>query len=92
MILNQKTLQQELRDFEFNFIELKKFNKCESELDSIVDKWIYFIKNAGNLSVMPKSAEDIPELKQAYLQANMNSWSLQERDVYENRHKLPAGG
>ena len=90
--MNQETLQQELRDFEFNFIELKKFDKSEAALSSILDKWIYFIKNAGNLSVMPKSAEDIPELKQAYLRANMNTWSLQERDVYEYWHNLPAGG
>jgi predicted transposase/invertase (TIGR01784 family) len=83
LILNKETLQQELRDFEFNFIELKKFNKPEEELQSIIDKWIYFIKNAGSLSVIPKSAEDIPELKQAYLQANMNTWSLEEREVYE---------
>jgi predicted transposase/invertase (TIGR01784 family) len=36
LILNKDTLQQELRDFEFNFIELRKFNQQENELDSLL--------------------------------------------------------
>jgi predicted transposase/invertase (TIGR01784 family) len=83
LILNKETLQQELRDFEFNFIELRKFNKQEAELESLVEKWIYFIKNAGNLKMIPHSAEVIPELKEAYAQATMNTWSQEELDVYE---------
>ena len=83
LILNKETLQQELRDFDFNFIELRKFNKQEAELDSLVEKWIYFIKNAGNLTMIPHSAEAIPELKEAYTQATMNTWSPEELDVYE---------
>ena len=83
LILNKETLKQELRDFEFNFIELRKFNKTETELESIIEKWIYFIKNAGNLTVMPKSSEEIPELKEAYTQATMNTWSQKELEIYE---------
>jgi predicted transposase/invertase (TIGR01784 family) len=83
LILNKDTLQQELRDFEFNFIELRKFNKQEAELESVVEKWIYFIKNAGNLSMIPESAAAIPELKEAYTQATMNTWSQEELEVYE---------
>ncbi len=83
LILNKETLQQELRNFEFNFIELRKFNKQEAELNSLVEKWIYFIKNAGNLKMIPHSAEVIPELKEAYAQATMNTWSQEELDVYE---------
>ena len=83
LILDKDTLQQELRDFEFNFIELRKFNKQEAELDSVIEKWIYFIKNAGNLSLIPQSAEAIPELKEAYAQATMNTWSQEELDIYE---------
>ena len=83
LILNKDTLKQDLRDFEFNFIELKKFNKQESDLKSIIEKWIFFIKNAGNLEMIPKSAEDIPELREAYRQAEMNAWSKKELEVYE---------
>jgi len=83
LILNQETLKQELPDLEFNFIELRKFNKSEEDLESIIDKWIYFIKNAGNLNMIPRTAEEIPELKEAYTQATMNAWSAEELEVYE---------
>ena len=83
LILNRETLKQELPDLEFNFIELRKFNKTEDELAGIVEKWIYFIKNAGNLTMIPKNAENIPELKEAYTQAAMNSWSQEELEIYE---------
>jgi predicted transposase/invertase (TIGR01784 family) len=33
--------------------------------------------------MIPKSAEEIPELKEAYTQASMNTWSQGELDVYE---------
>jgi predicted transposase/invertase (TIGR01784 family) len=35
------------------------------------------------LSLAPQSAEAIPELKEAYAQAAMNTWSQEELDVYE---------
>ena len=54
LIINQETNTQDLKDFEFCFIELPKFNKELEELDSILDKWIYFIKNASNLTMVPK--------------------------------------
>ena len=83
LILNRETMNQDLSDLEFNFIELKKFTKSEEELDSIIEKWIYFIKNADNLSVIPKSALEIPELNEAYNQAAMNAWTAEELEIYE---------
>jgi predicted transposase/invertase (TIGR01784 family) len=72
-----------LRDLEFNFIELKKFNKQEEELESIIEKWVYFIKNAENLTMIPKSAAEIPELNEAYTLAAMNAWTEEELEIYE---------
>ena len=83
LILNQETRRQELQDLEFNFVELPKFTKSEQELDGIIDKWIYFIKNAGNLTMIPTNAEAIPELKEAYNQAAIFSWSREELNIYE---------
>jgi len=91
LILNSETMQQELRDLEFNFIELKKFNKSEEDLESIIEKWIYFIKNAENLSMIPKSAADIPELKEAYNQASINAWTEEELEIYEYWQIRDAG-
>ena len=85
LILNQSTQKQELKDLEFNFLELPKFNKTEEQLEGIIEKWVYFIKNAGSLSMIPKSAESISALSEAYKQAAIFSWSKEELNLYEYR-------
>ncbi|MES0336159.1 MAG: Rpn family recombination-promoting nuclease/putative transposase [Candidatus Magnetobacterium sp. LHC-1] len=82
LILNTTTFKQDLKDFEFNFIELPKFTKSEDELESIIDKWIHFIKNAYSLEMVPKCA-DFVEIKEAYEIANESTWSKKEFEVYE---------
>ncbi|MBF0607553.1 MAG: Rpn family recombination-promoting nuclease/putative transposase [Magnetococcales bacterium] len=82
LILNKDTLKRELTDFEFNFIELPKFTKTEAEIESIIEKWVYFIKNAYSLEMVPVSA-DFVEIKEAYDIANEGTWSKKEIEVYE---------
>jgi predicted transposase/invertase (TIGR01784 family) len=67
---------------ELNFIELPKFTKKEEQLTSVLEKWIYFIKHAGDLDIVPQSA-DIPALKAAYEAANQFSWTDHELEVYD---------
>ncbi|MDM8563969.1 Rpn family recombination-promoting nuclease/putative transposase, partial [Candidatus Marithioploca araucensis] len=43
---------------EMVFVELPKFEKNESELRSMADKWIYFIKEAWNLTTIPETLTD----------------------------------
>jgi len=54
LILNQETNTQDLDDFEFCFIELPKFSTPLVELNTLLDKWLYFIKNAASLEMVPK--------------------------------------
>ncbi|KJU82416.1 hypothetical protein MBAV_005390 [Candidatus Magnetobacterium bavaricum] len=81
-ILNTSTFKQELKDLEFNFIELPKFTKTEGELESVTDKWIHFIKNAVSLHMVPKCA-DFVEIREAYEMANKMLWDEKEREVYD---------
>lgn len=74
LILNKETLQQELGDFEFTFIELKKFTKELNELQTTLEKWIYFIKNANNLTIIPKQFNDVFEFKEAFEIASQTNW------------------
>ncbi|MBF0344591.1 MAG: Rpn family recombination-promoting nuclease/putative transposase [Nitrospirae bacterium] len=83
LILNTETFKQELKDFEFNFIELPKFKKGEDEVETIIEKWVHFIKNAYSLQMVPKCA-DFVEIKEAYEIANESTWSKEEYEAYED--------
>ncbi|MFN8395887.1 MAG: Rpn family recombination-promoting nuclease/putative transposase [Bacteroidia bacterium] len=72
-----------LKDVKYYFIELRKFEKREEELVSMVDKWTYFIKNASNLQVIPTNVDD-EGLKTAYLDADQQTWTKAERDAYDD--------
>ena len=66
---------------QFRFIELKKFHKKLHELKTIIDKWIFFIKNAENLHVLPDNIDD-EGLATAYQEAAQHNWTKQEFDEY----------
>ncbi len=83
LIINQETNTQDLKDFEFTFIELPKFTKELKKLDSILDKWIYFLKNASDLSIIPKEYENIEEFKEAFDIVTQTAWNSKELEVYE---------
>lgn len=83
LILDKQTQKQELKDFDFTFIELVKFNKELHELNSIADKWIYFLKNANRLDLVPKEFDEIEEFKEAFEIANSYSWSKKELEIYD---------
>ena len=83
LIINQETKTQDLDDFEFTFIELPKFKKELEELETILDKWIYFIKNASDLTLIPKQYENIQEFQEAFNIATQTTWNTKELEVYE---------
>ena len=83
LILNKKTLKQEIEDFEFTFVELKKFKKELNQLDTILDKWVYFIKNANDLTMIPAEYETLEEFKEAFIVANQLNWDKDEMEVYD---------
>lgn len=80
-VLDIETKEQIIQDVEFNFIELPKFNKTVNELESPIDQWTYFIKNAENLTVIPESVKD-EGLIEAYSEANQQNWTKLELEDY----------
>ena len=72
-------------DLELIFIELPKFNKTESNLANVVEKWIYFIKNAGSLAYIPETLALLPELSQAFTIANEAGLSAEELEIQFKR-------
>jgi predicted transposase/invertase (TIGR01784 family) len=83
LILDEKTNEYHFQDFELNFVELPKFNKPLEELEDIKDKWIYFVKNAGNMTMIPHELEEPKELREAFEVANQISWSKEELEAYD---------
>jgi predicted transposase/invertase (TIGR01784 family) len=81
-ILDTETNENFIKDIEFNFIELPKFNKKETELTSIIDQWVYFIKNAEELNVIPENVKD-EGLINAYLDADKHNWTKEELEAYD---------
>ena len=81
-IIDMVTNENYIKDIEFNFIELPKFNKKENELESVIDQWVYFIKNAENLDVIPQNLKD-EGLKFAYQDADKHNWSKAELEAYD---------
>ncbi len=85
LILDEKTNEHHFQDFELNFVELPKFEKTLEELEDIKDKWIYFVKNAGNMTMIPHQLEEPKELREAFEVANQMSWSKEELEAYDDR-------
>lgn len=81
-VLDIETKEQIIQDIEFNFIELPKFNKTIEQLETSIDQWTYFIKNAENLTIIPESVKD-EGLQEAYKEADKQNWTKLELEDYE---------
>jgi len=82
--------KQELFDYtdpeiEFIFVELPKFKKMIEELYTLTDKWIYFIKDAPSLEVIPPMFREVPELDKAMTIANPANLSVEELEKLRKR-------
>lgn len=75
-------------DIELVFVELPKFNKTLEELETVTDKWIYFLKSARSLNNVPETMGIVPEIQKAFEianQANLNREELedlQKREIF----------
>lgn len=80
-------------DIELVFVELPKFQKEISELKTLTDKWLYFLKSANQLDSVPETMKEIPEIQKAFEVANQAGLSREEfenlaaRQIYINDQK-----
>jgi predicted transposase/invertase (TIGR01784 family) len=70
-------------DIELIFVELTKFKKDLSELETIIDKWLFFLNNARKLQDVPTTMDTIPEIKKAFYIANQANLTVEELDAQE---------
>jgi predicted transposase/invertase (TIGR01784 family) len=84
LILNKNTQEHLLKDVQFSFIELPKFDKEEEELGTPIDKWTFFIKHSEELHVIPDFANEDEGLKTAFMEADKYQWTKEEIIAYDN--------
>ncbi|EDX78392.1 conserved hypothetical protein [Coleofasciculus chthonoplastes PCC 7420] len=86
-MINRFRLKEEKQLFNYRdeltliFLELPKFNKELSELETLSDKWIYFLKAAPSLDIIPESLAAVPEIGEALniaSRANLSNKELEE--------------
>ncbi|MEQ9482480.1 MAG: DUF4351 domain-containing protein [Coleofasciculus sp. F4-SAH-05] len=64
---------------------MPKFKKTLSELNSLSDKWIYFIKEAATLDAIPDNLREVREIELALNIANQAKMTVEELDVVDRR-------
>jgi predicted transposase/invertase (TIGR01784 family) len=86
-ILKEKTYLTDypIYDIELVFVELPKFNKNLEQLETLTDKWLYFLKTARKLEIVPPIMDAIPEIKKAFEIANQANLSIEELDDLEHQ-------
>jgi predicted transposase/invertase (TIGR01784 family) len=89
VILDKKSLEHDLQDFSFTFVELPKFNKGIDDLSNIVEKWVYFFKHAEETSEkdLAKLIGKDRIIQKAYEELNRFSWNKEELLFYEQIEK-----
>ncbi|NGX60965.1 MAG: hypothetical protein K940chlam9_00440 [Chlamydiae bacterium] len=83
VILDNKTLEHDLKDLSFTFVELPKFHKENHELVTIEDKWYYFFKHAHESDNVNELIANHPEIKEAYEALDRFNWTEKEILGYE---------
>ena len=75
-------------DIELVFVELPKFKKSLEVLDSLSDKWIYFLSNANKLEAVPISMEQEPAINHAFQVAQQSQLTRDELETLEQQAKV----
>lgn len=95
LMISRFVFQEESKHFKYKgneidliFIELPKFNKTLEQLETLTDKWIYFLKSAMRLESVPQNMEDIPALQRAFQIANQANLSRDELEEQEKKRNV----
>ena len=72
-------------DIKLVFIELPKFQKTLETLDSLSDKWIYFLSNANKLQSVPSNMGIEPAIQHAFQVAEQSQLSRDELETLERQ-------
>ena len=72
-------------DIELVFVELPKFTKTVDELETLSDKWIYFLRYANELKAVPASMGAEAAIGHAFEVAQQSKLTRKEMEIVEQR-------
>lgn len=75
-------------DIELVFAELPKFRKGQNELETLTDKWLYFLKEANRLESIPASLEGEPAIQNAFEVARQSLLTREEMEILDDQSML----
>ena len=73
------------RELAIIFVELPKFKKKLEELKNLTEKWLFFMKEAPSLELIPPALREIPEVEKALNIANRANLGEKELESLEKR-------
>jgi len=81
-ITNHNYLDNYLDQIRHYISELPKFTKTEAELETMIEKWCYFLKHTGRLEVIPAKLDHEP-IRTAFGIANRANMTKEEWEEYD---------
>ncbi|NEQ41288.1 MAG: Rpn family recombination-promoting nuclease/putative transposase, partial [Okeania sp. SIO3I5] len=81
----QKFFKYKAEQMKLVFVELPKFKKSLEQLETLVDKWIYFLKETDSLELIPESLGEVSAIEKALNIANEINLSREELEFLERR-------
>src|SRR3989338_5172449 len=81
-----ETLEHDLVEFSFSFLELPKFKKKKNELTNLIEKWASFLKNARRTEEEDLAGiigEDLI-IRRAYDEISQYAWTPEELRYYDS--------
>jgi len=81
----QKFFKYKAEQMKLVFVELPKFKKSLEQLETLVDKWIYFLKETDSLEVIPESLGEVSAIEKALNIANEINLIREELELLERR-------
>ncbi|MGZ6250890.1 MAG: Rpn family recombination-promoting nuclease/putative transposase [Candidatus Chromulinivorax sp.] len=82
IICDMDTKQQSFQEGEWHYVELCNFHTSLENLQTDTDKWLYFLKHAENLTMIPNQFAESAEFQEAFEVIEQSLWTPQERRVY----------
>lgn len=86
MLMDVKTKEVFSDKLTYIYLELPKFQKEETELETMFDKWMYVLKNLSNLMSRPASLQE-RIFERLFEQAEIAKYSREEQYGYEQSIK-----